>query len=64
MAEIFAEIFVGLVFFAMLGGFADRTGADFFVAWREADFREAAARVVDLRTAVTPTRLGRPFLLH
>jgi hypothetical protein len=27
-----AEIFVGLVFFAMLGGFADRTGADFFVA--------------------------------
>ena len=32
-----AEIFVGLVSFAMLG-FALRTGADFFVACRETGF--------------------------
>jgi hypothetical protein len=44
------EIFAVVDFFGVLEVFAARTGADFFVAWREADLRDAAARVVDLRT--------------
>jgi hypothetical protein len=44
------EIFGMVDFFGLPRVFTARTGADFFVAWREADLRDAAARVVDLRT--------------
>jgi hypothetical protein len=57
-----AEILVGLVFFAVLVVFATGTSADFFVAWRETDLRDAATRVVDLRTAgLRPALAGRFF---